>query len=117
MKLSEITNKEHFKNMLKDPELEKVRQGLEELSKTFIAYNWEFETKLDSKGKIYWIYVIQYPLSDERVKNNMTPLNHMETIRKMFPDKDIRRGIKKENNNTFVYSVNIYKELVHKGLI
>lgn len=108
MKLSEITNKERFVNQLKDPKLEKVRQGLEELSKTFIAYNWNFETKLDDG--IYWIYVIQYPLSDERVKNNMTPLNHMETIRKMFPKKTVRRRIKEENNNTFVYSIDVYKD-------
>lgn len=108
MKLSEITSKEHFKNMLKDPELEKVKQGLEKLSRLFNAYNWEFKTKLDDR--LYWISAIRYSMSDEKVKNNMNPLNHMESIKRMFPNKVVRRDMNKENNNTFVYSVNIYDE-------
>lgn len=111
MKLSEITNKERFVNQLKDPRLEKVRVGLEKLSKIFNAQGWNFETKLDDG--LYFVYITQkqLPLS---VKNNMYPLNQMQALRTMFPNKFILRYPEEEDSSTFVYSIDVYQDF-HSG--
>lgn len=108
MKLEEITDKERFVNQLTDPKLEAVRKGLEELSIIFADKGWNFETKLDDGLYIVYITQKQFPLS---VKNSMYPLNQMQALKTMFPNKFILRYPEEEDKDEFVYVINVYKDI------
>lgn len=108
MKLEEITDKERFINQLKDPKLEEVRVGLEKLSIIFADKGWKLETKLDDNG-MYWLYIVSKVLGREK-KNYVDQVVHVDTMKKIFPNKLVYRHPEEENENTFVYSIDVYKD-------
>lgn len=90
MKLNEITDKEGFINMLKNPEAEKVRKGLEELADTFRKSHWNLTYKLEEELNRFKIRIRPVdPIKISQLGIEDLWMQHHKIIKARFPTKHI----------------------------
>ena len=92
MKLSEITDRESFVNMLKNPEAEKVRQGLEELVDVFRKDHWNLTYELDEELDRFKIRIRPVrPVKIDQLGIEDLWMQHHKIIKAKFPTKHLDR--------------------------
>ncbi len=89
MKLSEITDKEHFINVLKDPKMAEVEKRLIEVIPVFKERGWDLTYELDQDRIAKQpIFRVEFTLTEpqEVEQPNFDPDSNRYLIDKLFPN-------------------------------
>lgn len=109
MKLSEITDKEHFKKMLEDPKMAKVEKRLEELIPVFkkkgwaLTYETERKTFIDTGPRIIVRFNLRYEDLGPGKYQNLDPDSNRHAMNKLFPDIHMASAISRQESRITIH--------------